>query len=187
MNLPDGHLLLSRVIEAPVDALRSALDRELTGYAILEPQDALLLDSDSAGVIAFDGGIPVAAAHVGTGRGGPPSLADLAIPGPYSVEMRELDRDAIVPVAEDPDLRVPAGMPAERLAGDPDLADRTRELAPADRRRTPDRSVDGDAGSNANAVAAFLDDEGKIRAIREQAREQARQRAEEWGLSDQLD
>jgi len=36
-------------------------------------------------------------------------------------------------------------------------------------------------------VAAFLEDEDKIDAIREQARQQARRRADEWGLSDQLE
>jgi hypothetical protein len=67
-------------------------------------------------------------------------------------------------------------MPAERLAGDQSLADRTREAAPADRR-------DDD---ETDPVAAFLDDEAKVDAIREQARTEARRRAEEWGLDDEL-
>lgn len=188
MELPEGRLVRSRVVTDPGEALRSALERDLTGYAVLEPGNALLLDADDAGVIAFDEGIPVAAAHVGTGRGGPPALADLAVAGPYSVELRALDRDAVVPVGEDPDLRVPPGIPAERLAGDPGLADRTRQRAPADsgpnarQGTTPD-----DRSAEPDAVAAFLEDDDKIEALREQAREQARERADEWGLSEQLE
>jgi hypothetical protein len=70
-------------------------------------------------------------------------------------------------------------MPAERLAGDPGLAARTRAAA-------PDERLDDRAGSG-SAVEAFLADESKIEAIREQAREEARRRAAEWGLSEALD
>jgi len=188
MDLPEGRLVRSRVITDPGEALRSALERDLTGYAVLEPGNALLLDADDAGVIAFEGGIPVAAAHVGTGRGGPPALADLAVAGPYSVELRALDREAVVPVGADPDLRVPPGIPAERLAGDPDLADRTRRRAPGDSGSNAGHGTEAEERSTGpNAVAAFLEDEAKIEALREQAREQARHRADEWGLSDQLE
>ncbi|PSP69311.1 hypothetical protein BRC70_06990, partial [Halobacteriales archaeon QH_6_68_27] len=74
------------------------------------------------------------------------------------------------------------GMAAERLAGDQSLTDRTREAAPAD--RTASESLAGEAGSerDVGAVEAFLEDERKIEAIREQAREDARERAEEWGF-----
>jgi len=75
---------------------------------------------------------------------------------------------------------VPPGMPAERLAGDPALADSTRRAAPADWPTVPG----GEAGEDHGAVEAFLEDEEKIAAIREQAREEARQRAVEWGLND---
>lgn len=198
MNLPRGRLVQSRVVEDPGRALRSALDRTLTGYALFEPQDTLLLDAEDTGVIAFDDGIPVAAAHAGTGRGGPPALADLALPGPYSVELHALDPAEVQDVAADADLRVPPGMPAERLAGDPDLADRTRRAAPVERDRDPatgstpggdrETSVADDATrADGDAVAAFLDDEEKIDAIRQDAREQARQRAAEWDLDGQLE
>jgi hypothetical protein len=71
-------------------------------------------------------------------------------------------------------------MPAERLAGDPALADSTRRAAPADRTSAEKRDARGDHG----AVEAFLDDEEKIAAIRKRARKEARERAAEWGLSD---
>ncbi|PSQ17187.1 hypothetical protein BRD00_08305 [Halobacteriales archaeon QS_8_69_26] len=253
-SLPEGSLVHSRVVSDPCEALSAALDRSLTGYAVLEPQDVLLLDADDAGVIAFRDGVPVAAVHAGTGRGGPEALADLAAPGPYSVELRATDDAGPSALADRPDHCVPPGMPAERLAGDQDLADRTRTEAPRHRDPTSDRNAldrnrdptpgsggggpgRGTAGSGsrrgeagrptggsgppghpdpgrsatgedaprecpveerptgsspdggpdgADAVAAFLDDERKIEAIREQASRQARRRADEWGLTDQL-
>jgi hypothetical protein len=76
-------------------------------------------------------------------------------------------------------------MPAERLAGDPDLAARTRAKAPDDRvRESPGGDSDSDEVAQQSAVEAFLEDEGKIEAIREQAREEARERAAEWGLDE---
>jgi hypothetical protein len=66
-------------------------------------------------------------------------------------------------------------MPAERLAGNPALADRTRRLADE-----PDPAEDD------GAVAAFLEDEAAIRDIRETARGEAESRAEEWGFEDAL-
>lgn len=212
MTLPEGRLVRSRVVAEPGAALSDALDRALTGYARLEPQDALLLDADASGVIAFRDGIPVAARHSGTGRGGPAALADLAVPGPYRVELRALGPAALDGL-DDSEWRIPPGMAAERLAGDPDLADRTRRASPDHLRvgasggktgRDPPASGpgtggpldsagatgtetgDGGAMASADAVAAFLDDEEKIEAIREQAREQARERAAEWGIEDQL-
>jgi hypothetical protein len=106
-------------------------------------------------------------------------------------------------------------MAAERLAGDPALADRVRAAAsergvaePAgDGAEDPaatapgadgsdparaDESADGDPDRTAleadpaDAVRAFLDDDEKIAALKSQAREQARDRAAEWGIEDQL-
>jgi len=74
-------------------------------------------------------------------------------------------------------------MPAERLAGDPDLAARTRERAP-DERVTDGKPESPATDEGMDAVEAFLEDEGKIEAIREQARTEARERAQEWGLTD---
>ncbi|WP_375137273.1 MULTISPECIES: hypothetical protein [Halostella] len=181
MKLPRGRLLRSRVVSDPATALSTALERELTGYVLFEPRDALLFDADGRGVVTFADGVPVLAYHTGTDAGGAAALADLAVPGPYSVDVFELDAAALAEVHETPELRVSPGLPAERLAGDPALADRTREAAPAER-----LAADGST-ADANTVAAFLADESKIEAIREQARAEARDRAEEWGLASELE
>ena len=182
MNLPTGQLVRSRVVDDPSGALAAALDRELTGYCVLAPQDALLLDDGSKGVLTFEAGVPVVVYHVGSDRGGPAALADLAMPGPYSADLFELDATDLTEVHDTPELAVPPGMPAERLAGDPALAERTRAAAPDDRRTGATAREDGPE----SAVEAFLADEGKVEAIREQARTEARQRAEAWGLEDEL-
>ena len=195
MNLPRGSLVRSRVVSDPGVALAEVLERRLTGYAVLEPQDSILLETDANGVLTFESGVPVLAYHAGTDRGGPSALADLAVPGPYSVDIYELDREELAEAHDTPELRVPPGMPADRLAADADLVDRTRACAPADRLRTG--SIDsagadtgtGDGPSSdegAGAVEAFLADEETIEEIRRQAREEARTRAAEWGLDDEL-
>lgn len=178
MKLPRGQLRKSRVVSDPRDTLADVLDRELSGYAVFESQESLLLDADGRGVVTFADGIPVLAYHTGTDRGGPPALADLAVPGPYHVSVFELTAETLADVHDAAALRVPPGMPAERLAGDPALADSTRRAAPEDRRTTTDQRADH------SAVEAFLEDEQKIAAIREQAREEAAQRAAEWGFGD---
>ncbi|PSP93404.1 hypothetical protein BRC91_09875 [Halobacteriales archaeon QS_4_62_28] len=185
MNVPEGTLLKSHVVRDPRDPLAVALDRELTGYVVLEPQETLLLDSDGRGVITFRDGVPELAYYTGTDRGGPPALADLAMPGPYHVELYRLSDPALSTTGSVDALAVPPGMAAERLAGDPALAASTRRRAPADRK--PERSTagddaDGDDRSEQGAVEAFLADEEKIEAIQKQAREEAAQRAAEWGF-----
>jgi hypothetical protein len=177
MKIPRGELVRSRVVSDPAVALESALDRELTGYAVLEPQDSLLLDRGTTGVVTFEDGVPVLAYDMESDAGGPDALADLAVPGPYRVELYELDPTDLAEAHDTPELSVPPGTPAERLAGDPELADRTRDAAPKERLRDDDP---------ASPVEAFLADEEKIAAIREQAREEATQKAEEWGLAGQL-
>jgi hypothetical protein len=176
MKLPRGTLRKSRVVTDPRDTLADVLDRELTGYVVFEPQESLLLDGDGRGVVTFRNGIPVLAYHTETDRGGPPALADLAAPGPFHISMFELDSDDLEPIHDADELRVSPGMPAERLAGDPALADSTRRAAPDHRTETDSRD------SETSAVEAFLEDEDKIAAIQEQAREEAQQRAEEWGF-----
>jgi len=176
MRIPRGDLLRSRVVDDPATTLSTALDRRLTGYAVFEPQDAILLDDETRGVLTFEAGIPTLAYCTDTDRGGADALNDLAGPGPYSVDLYELDRADLAEAHEADDLRVPPGLPAERLAADRDLVTRTREAAPEER-----------LGDDADAVATFLEDEAGIEAIREQARAEARARAEEWGLTDALD
>jgi hypothetical protein len=166
--------------------LVDALDRELTGYAVLEPQGSLLLDDGGRGVLTFERGVPVVAYHTGSDRGGPPALADLAAGGPYRLELYGVPRSALAAVHDNDAFRIPPGMAAERLAGDQSLADRTRETAPGDRtvEGRPD-GTDGRPGErDVGAVEAFLDDERKIEAIREQARTEAEARAEEWGFGE---
>lgn len=181
MKLPRGRLRKSRVVTDPRDVLADVLDRGLNGYAVFESQETLLLDAEGRGVVTFDDGVPVLAYHTGTDRGGPPALADLAVPGPYHVSLYALDPADLDPAHQADDLRVPPGMPAERLAGDPALADSTRRAAPADRRDPVENSDStDDTGDPQSAVEAFLDDAEKIEAIKDQARAEARERAAEW-------
>ncbi|WP_231184242.1 hypothetical protein [Haladaptatus sp. DYF46] len=179
MTKPHGELVRSRVVSDPAIALATALERGLTGRAVFKPQDSLLLDGDGYGVLTLEDGVPVAAHHTGTGRGGPEAVADLAVPGPYSVELYRHSPDERETGQEREERAIPPGMPAERLAGDPELAAKTRD-------RAPDRSIDETDASPTSAVEAFLEDEEKIAAIRERARAEAERRAEEWGLDDQL-
>lgn len=180
MRLPRGDLVKSRVVESPGTTLETALDRELTGYAVFVPQDSLLLDEEGRGVVTFEDGIPVLAYHTGTDRAGPAALADLAVPGPYSVSLFSLRADILAAAHAADEMKVPPEMPAERLAGDAALAARTREAAPEDRLTEATATEPAEPG----AVEAFLADEAKIEAIQRQAREEAETRAEEWGFSD---
>lgn len=172
MKLPRGTLVRKRVVSDPGTVLETALDRRLTGYARLESQDAILLDGEGVGILTFERGVPQVAYHTGTDRGGTRALADIAVHGPYQLELFELETEALARVNETPELRVPPEMPADRLAGDVDLAERTNAAAP---------ETDG-ADRHADAVEAFLDDEATIRAIRQQARAEARERADELGI-----
>nr|WP_303647802.1 hypothetical protein [Haloarchaeobius amylolyticus] len=178
--MPRGDLVRSRVVGSPATALAAALDDRVTGYLVLEPQDALLLGDDGSGVVTLDAGVPVLAYHVGTDRGGPEAIADLTAPGPYSVELYAVPAGSLDVAHESVDLRVPPQLPAERLAADPALADRTREAAPAHRR---EETVPDDE----DPLAAFLADEERIAAIQAEAEQEAARRAEEWGLTDALE
>lgn len=177
MRIPRGDLIRSRVVDDPGETLSTALERGVTGYAVFEPQDAVLLGDETHGVVTFEDGVPVLAYCTDTDRGGADALADVAGPGPYSVELYELDRAALADAHEADDLRVSPGLPAERLTTDRELVTRTRDAAPDSRLGADDT----------DAVEAFLADESQIEAIRERAREEARARAEEWGLTDALD
>lgn len=175
MKLPQGRLRRRRVVTDLATPLKRALDEEFTGYVRLEPQDALLLDSEAAGVVTFDRGVPVLTYHTGTDSGGSEALADIAVAGPYRVERYELDEDALADVHETSELAVEPGAPAEHLAGDIELARRTRECAPDDR-------VGRDNHTDQAAVEAFLDDEDRIADIQEAARQEAQSRASDWGF-----
>ena len=179
MKLPRGRLQRRRVVSDVATPLANALDTALTGYARLESQDALLLSADGVGVLTFEEGIPVVAYHTGTDTGGPAALADIAVSGPYRIELFELDAETLADVHAAEELTVPPGMPARRLAGDPALADRTRERSPAAARA---READATTTDAPGAVEAFLADEAKIEAIQQRAREEAERRAVEWDL-----
>ncbi|WP_267161490.1 hypothetical protein [Halovenus salina] len=172
MNVPQGRLRRHRVVTDLTTPLEHALDDELTGYARLEPQDTLLLDSDGAGVVTFEEGVPRVAYHTGTEASGADALTDIAVAGPCRVELYEVEIDALAEVHETTELAVEPGAPAEQLAGDPDLARRTRECAPTDQAVDPDH----------DAVSAFLDDEERIAEIKEAARAEAESRASDWGF-----
>jgi hypothetical protein len=176
MNLPAGSLLRKRVVDDPATALSTALDRHVTGYLRLSSQAALLLEDESRGVITLADGVPVLAYHTGTDRGGPAALGDIALPGPYGMALYEVPPRRLERVHEARALRVPPGMPAERLAGDPSLAERTRDVAPVHR-------LEESPGESAtSAVEAFLEDEEKISRLKERARTEAAERAAEWDL-----
>ncbi|MFC5277287.1 hypothetical protein ACFPM1_00700 [Halorubrum rubrum] len=179
LEIPRGDLLRSRVVSDVGTTLSTALDRELTGYATVVPQETLLLAGDARGVLTFEAGVPVLAYNTVTDSGGPDALAELAVPGPYRVELYAVAAEALRAAHAAEALRVPPAAAATELADDPDLAERTRESAP------DDRLADGD-GEEADAVAAFLADDDRIEAIREQARAEARERADEWGLDGAL-
>ncbi|OYR69281.1 hypothetical protein DJ79_03340 [Halorubrum ezzemoulense] len=179
LTVPRGTLLRSRVVSDVGTTLSRALDRGLTGYATLIPQETLLLSGKARGVLTFEDGVPVLAYNTVTDSGGPDALAELAVPGPYRVELYAVDRSGLAAAHEEESLRVAPDAAATELADDADLAERTRDAAPGERLRDGDDEDD--------AVAAFLADDDRIDAIREQARAEARDRAAEWGLDDALD
>lgn len=178
LHVPEGELVHARVVDDVAVPLERALKRDFTGYTVLEPGGSLLLGEDVAGLITFSEGVPVVAYCETTDEGGVDALAALAGPGPCSVERYELPETALEPVHDTPPFRVPPGAPAEELAGDPALAERTREAAPAGR-------VADDAAES--AVEAFLQDDERIAEIQQEARAEAKERAAEWGLDDQLE
>ncbi|MES3161891.1 MAG: hypothetical protein PPP55_10045 [Halorubrum sp.] len=177
--IPRGDLLRSRVVSDVATTLSAALDRELTGYATLVPRDTLLLTDDARGVVTFADGVPVLAYNTVSDRGGPDALAELAVPGPYRVELYAVPNEALAAAHDEETLRVPPGSVATELADDPELAERTREAAPSER-------LAGGDGEESDAVAAFLADDERIAAIKAQARAEAADRASEWGLDEAL-
>lgn len=177
MKLPRGRLVRRRVVSDLTTVLERVLDEELTGYVRLEPQDALLLDADGVGVLTFEDGVPVVAYHTSTDTAGPEALEHIAVTGPYRIELFELDATVLSEIHEATDLVVAPGLPAERLAGDSELAEQTRAHAPTER---IDRAQS--APQTLTAVESFLDDEASVTELRERAREQATARADEWGF-----
>ncbi|MFD1569933.1 hypothetical protein [Halorubrum laminariae] len=179
LRIPRGNLLRSRVVSEIATTLSRALDRELTGYATVVPQETLLLSGEAKGVITFADGIPMLAYNTVSDSGGASALAELAVPGPYRVELYAVDADGLETAHQADALRVTPGAVATELADDQRLADRTRAAAPDERLAETDED-------DTDAVTAFLEDDDRIAAIREQAQTEAAARAKEWGLDDAL-
>ncbi len=177
MKLPQGQLCRRRVVADLATLLERALEDKFTGYVRLEPQDVLLLDTEGVGIVTFDRGIPVTVYHTATDSGGTDALADIAVAGPCRVDLYELDDDALADVHEMQALTVEPGMPAEQLAGDVSLAERTRDCAPNDRLGRDLESTD-----EHDVVASFLEDGDRIEEIQKAARQEAQSRAADWGF-----
>jgi hypothetical protein len=177
MDLPEGRLLRKRVLKEAETVLSGALDRQLTGYARLEPQETLLLDGQGAGILVFKRGVPLAAYHTETDTGGESAVTEIASSGPYRLELYELADEVVDRIGESDALLVAPTVPAKRLAGDEALLRRTREQAPDERVER-----DGSEDSTLDAVEAFLDDSDRIETIRDRARSEAQSRAEDWGF-----
>ncbi len=177
MNLPQGRLHRRRVVSDLGALLEDVLEDELTGYVRLHSQEVLLLDAEGVGVLTFENGVPVLAYHTGSGRSGEDALSDMAVVGPFRIELYELDITVLADAQDDPTLRIEPGLPAERLAGDVELAQRTRSRAPTERVGVSDEGTD-----KLDAVEAFLDDEERISDIRDAARREAQTRASDWGF-----
>lgn len=174
MTLPSGQVTFDRVVTELAEPLEAALDRGLTGYAEITPQPALLLDVSGSGVVWFDDGVPTHATHTATGATGTAVLAELAATGPFRVSLVSLSETELG--ARPAGAVLPPDAPAERLAGDEALATRTRERA--------GNAEESPAADGLDAVESFLEDDQKIRAIRERARSEAKRKAAEWGFDD---
>lgn len=174
LHVPAGRLCRSRVVDEFASTLERLLDESHTGYAVVEPGTTLLLDADTRVVLTFEAGVPVLAYDTTGDVGGRDALDALPAHGPYRVELYALTAADLAPVHEAEACRVRPDLPAERLAGDTALAERTRAAAPDDRLDETD------------PVEAFLADAERIESIREQARAEAQARADEWGLTEQL-
>lgn len=175
MNLSRGTLQRRRVVTDLATPLDRALETELTGYVRLRSQDELLLDGEGTGVLTFTDGVPVLAYHTGTDRGGADALRDIAVAGPYRVTLYALEDSSLAAAHEEPTLRVDPGAPADHLAGDTDLAERTCERAEA-------VGLQQEPTTDSDPVASFLDDEGRIADVQAAARREAKRRATDWGF-----
>ncbi len=175
MTLPEGELRVRRVVTDLGGTLEDALDWGVTGYLRLE-SEGLLRDAGTATVLTLERGVPVAAATTGGERTGAEALAQAGADGLYRLELRRLDGENLPAFHSRDEARIPPALPAKQLVGDSELVERTREAA-------PDRRVDpGEGSGGLEAVESFLDDADAIASIRDRARTQARQRADEWGF-----
>ncbi|RRJ27878.1 hypothetical protein [Halocatena pleomorpha] len=184
--LPQGRLLRSRVVSDVHTVLLAALDRSLTGYAVVVPSRT---NAAGNGAFTFDQGVPVLVYHAGTDTGGERALAAFKDVGPCRIDLYALSRERLRSIHDGSTLSVPPALPATYLTGDRTLTVRTRKRAA----RRSDTDIDTDSTgddttppADHDAVTAFLADADRIETLREQARDEARQRAKEWDLDEQL-
>ncbi len=180
LGLGDGRLLQSRVIDEFETILETVLQEQITGYVRVEPGKTLILDAEERGVITFTDGIPMAAYHAGVDVAGDQALSKLSTLGPFRVELYAVSESRLTAIHNDHSLLVPPGRPAERLAGDPQLAERTRAMAPEQR-------LEQARQESEDALTAFLEDQSRIKELREQAQTEAKRRAKQWGLDSELE
>jgi hypothetical protein len=176
-HIPEGELRRSRTDADVGETLTAALDRELTGYVVFEPRGSILRDDEERAVLTFETGVPVLAYHAADDLGGWDAL-DALTAGPFHTEVYELSPASLSAAHRVDEFRVGPTAPARELADCDDLVERTREAAPEERLAEEE---------GASAVEEFLADAERIEAIREEAAAEARERAAEWGLTDQLD
>lgn len=179
MQITEGQLERSQMVTDYGQVLSDLLDDELTGYSRIESGDSVVFETDGAGILTFESGVPVAAYHTADGMTGEAALEELSKIGPFYIEVYTVEATVLSSVHETAAVRVPPERPAEQLAGDPALAERTRAAASSDQ-LSRGRETDGEA------LLAFLNDEDRIEEIRQEAKEQAKQRAEQWNLHTEL-
>jgi len=176
MSLPEGELRDRRVVPDLGEPLADALEWAMTGYLRIE-SDGLLLDRGGATILTFESGLPVAAAHTSHDSTGADALADAAVEGLYRLELRELPAEALPEFHDSDRARIPPVLPAQQFAGGSDLVARTRDAAPESRLGETAADEPGLA-----AVESFLENTDAISAIRDRARSEAHERADEWGF-----
>lgn len=178
--VPQGRLRQSRIAPDVRTVLVEALDRSFTGYAIVAPKRAAGVKS----VFTFEAGVLALVYHPDADAGGERALTALEDVGPCRIDLYELSVEQLQS-AHDDRLSVSPALPATYLTGDRALAARTRKRAAqiADTDSDAEPAIpDGDH----DAIEAFLDDTERIETLQEQARMEARRRAEEWGFGELL-
>lgn len=177
MRIPRGEFRRSHAADDAAAVLRTALDEELTGYAIFEPQDALLLGGTTRGTVMFEDGVPALACSTECEVGSRDGLEGFAVTGPTRAAVHTVDVTELMDAHEVEAFRVPSDGPARVLVGDERLATKILDAAPVMHR---------EESRDQSAIEAFLVDTGVIEEIRSEVREEARAKVSEWGLDDVL-
>jgi hypothetical protein len=176
MNLPEGRTYTPGASTDLREPLDEALESAMTGYLRIT-SDGLLLDEGGATVLTFEAGVPVAATHTERDTTGADALVDAAVEGVYWYELGKIPAEELPEFHDSDRARIPPVLPAEQFAGDSDLVARTRDVAPESRLQEPATDEPGLA-----AVESFLEDADAISTIRDRARSEAHERADQWGF-----